>query len=197
MDAAQTFSAGIKVPSVFLNLIQAVGIAQRAASAGDLTGMAEGIEGRVWQATADLADGALVTVCDRVIDVVDPLSDPIVLTTANLSWTDRLVLGVFRGYAGANQRPGQASDASFDAAGAPVLFMGYTGLGGKDAGLATPTAGNPPLPADGVSWAIQITTGLWLYVDPSDLALKLYNATGASIRTPLLWFFATGDLGKR
>ncbi len=197
MDTARTFSAGVEVGAVFLNLMQSVGIAQRAASAGDLSGMTKGIEGRVWQSATDLADGTLATVCDRAIDVVDPLSDPIVLTTANLSWIDRLVLGVFRGYAGANQRPGQASDASFDAAGAPVLFLGYTGLGGKDAGLTAPSAGNPPLPADGVSWAIQITTGLWLYVDPSDLALKLYNATGASIRTPLLWFFASGDTGKR
>ena len=51
--------------------------------------------------------------------------------------------------------------------------------------------------ASGTSWAIQLVTNLWLYIDPSDGSLKLYNDTGSTIRSPFLWFFATGDTGKR
>ena len=197
MDVAQTFSSGLEIGGAFLNLTQQVALAQRASSAGDLSGMTAGLEGRIWQATSDLADGALVTVCSTTITVVDPLSDPIVTTTAALSWKDRIVAGFFRGYAGADQRAGQGNDYLFDAAGPTTLFMGYTGNGAKDGSNVSPTAGNPPVPASGASWAIKIATGLWLYVDPSDGALKLYNATGATIRTPFLWFFASGDTGKR
>lgn len=197
MDVAQTFSSGLEIGGAFLNLIQQLALAQRASSAGDLSGMTAGIESRIFQATTDLADGAIVTVCDTTIAVVDPLSDPIVTTTATLSWKDRIVAGFYRGYSGADQRVGQGNDYLFDAAGPPTLFMGYTGNGAKDGSFANVTAGNPPVPASGTSWAIKIATDLWLYVDPADGALKLYNATGSSIRTPLIWLFATGKTGKR
>ena len=197
MNILRTFSAGLQIGAAWLNLMQTLGVAQRSSTIGDLNAMADGLECRVWQGAADLADGALVAVDNTVITIIDPISDPIATTAGSVAWTDRLVLGVFRGYAAANQRVGQSDDHLFDAAGPPTLFLGYTGAGAKDAGNANVTAGNPPVPATGASWAILITTGLWLYVDPADGQMKLYNATGSSIRTPLLWFFATGDTGKR
>ena len=72
MDSPQTFSAGLEIGAAFLNLLQKIGVAQRPASHGDLTAMTPGIEARMFQATADLNDGTLITVCNRTIQVVDP-----------------------------------------------------------------------------------------------------------------------------
>lgn len=198
MDSPQTFSAGLEIGAAFLNLVQKIGVAQRPASHGDLTTMTQGVEARVFQATADMTDGTLVTVCNKTIEVVDTLSDPIVLTTGEGSaWTDRLILGVYRPMGGAGELAGGANDYLFDD-GALTTFCGYTGLGAYDAGGTNPpSAGNPPNRAMGTSWAIKVVNNLWLYVDPSDGFLKLYNYTGSTIRTPFLWFFASAKLSKR
>jgi hypothetical protein len=198
MDSPQTFAEGLEIGAVFLNLIQKIGIAQRPTSHGDLSAMTPGVEARIFQATSDLNTGTLITVCNRTIQVVDPLSDPIVLTTTSGdTWTDRHILGVYRPMGGAGELAGGASDHLFDA-GALSLWCGYTGLGAYDAGGTNPpSAGNPPSRAMGASWACEVVSNLWLYVDPSDGFLKLYNDTGSTIRCPFLWFFAAGKAGKR
>lgn len=199
MDKLETFAEGYQVGAVMLNTLQELAAAARAASHGDLTGMKKGAELRVFQASADVTTGTLVTVCDKIVDVVDTLSDPLVLTTGTGSaWTDRVFWGVVRTFAGAGQLPGGTNDHTFDAAGAPSTFLGYSGLGALDAGgVNPPSAGNPPVPAMGTSWAMEIKFNLWLYVDPSDGALKLYNATGSTIRTPMIVFIAFAGCAKR
>jgi len=198
MDSPQTFAEGLQIGAVFLNLIQTLAVAQRPASHGDLSAMASGVEARIFQATSDLASGTLVTVCNKTITVVDGLSDPIVtITGEGAAWTDRHILGVYRPMGGAGELAGGASDHLFDA-GALSIWCGYTGLGAYDAGGTNPpSAGNPPSRAMGASWVCEIVSNLWLYVDPSDGFLKLYNDTGVTIRCPFLWFFAAAKANKR
>lgn len=201
MQALYTSSIGQLVPNVFLNYLQTIGVSQRAAQNGDLTAMTFGLEGRLWQATTDLADNALLQVDENTAQVVNTAVSPNALTSGSFDWYDREVYGLYRSYGGADERPGQANDYLFDQA-APVLFWGYLGRGALDGGGNPVTApANPPVPASETSWAIQIgyptTTGLWLYVDPGDNKLKLYNDTGSTQRTPSLVFFATGPTGKR
>lgn len=197
MDRLVTTTLGSLVPNVFLLTMQDLAVAQRPSQSGLLTAMEGGVEARVWQATSDLSDGTLVQVDSTVINVVNTGVSPMALTGGTISWYDREILGVYRGFAGADQYPGGANDYQFDAAGAPTLFWGYTGLGGKNGASGQVTAGSAPVPAAGASWAIEITSNLWLYVDPYDNKLKLYNATGGAIRTPTLWFFASGATGAR
>lgn len=197
MDSAQTFSSGLEIGGAFLNLIQTLAVAQRPASHGDLSAMAAGVEARIFQASSDLTSGTLVTVCNKTITVVDGLADPIVTITGEGSaWTDRHILGVYRPMGGAGELAGGASDYLFDA-GALSIWCGYTGLGAYDVSNNPPSAGNPPSRAMGTSWACEIVSNLWLYVDPSDGFLKLYNNTGSTIRCPFLWFFAAAKANKR
>lgn len=195
MRRAQNYGPNQKVWDVELNLHQDLGVAMRPATqSNDLSAMTPGAEERLWQATADLATGTIAVVDDGAVTVSDSAG---ATTSSTVSWYDRIVWGIFRGFAGADQRAGQASDYAFDAAGAPTTFLGYTGLGAKDAGNANVSAGNPPVPAAGTSWAVLISSGLWLYVDPSDGKIKIYNATGSTIRNPLIWLRFTSATGKR
>ncbi len=197
MDRGWTATLGLNVPSVGENLLQDVTIAMRLASGSALTSQGEGIEARIYQATSDLATATLLTVDSGAITVVNTGVAPAVTTTGTLSWSDRMVIGFFRGFAGATEYPGGAGDCLFDDAGAPVLFMGYLGKGAKTGASAQVSAGSPPVPAAGNSWAARIAANLWLYLDPYDGALKVYNNTGATIRTPLLILFATAATGTR
>jgi hypothetical protein len=196
MERINSYSIGQKIFNVWLGEIQDLGVAHRASTVGDLSAMGDGIEARLWQATADLNTAAMILVDDEVISIVNTGTDPATLTTSTLSWYDREVFGVYRGYAGASQNPGQANDYQFDAQ-APVLFWGYFGKGALGAASAPVANGTPPVPASTTSWAVQVTTNLWLFVQPSDGKLYLYNNTGSTIRTPSLWFFATAPTGKR
>lgn len=201
MDRLYTASLGLNVPSVGQNLLFDVAVAMRVASATAVTTQDAGLDGRVYQATSDLNTGTLILLDDATVESVDTVSDPAVTTTSAFVWYDREVFGIFRGFAGASQYPGGANDYQFDAAGAPVVFWGYLGRGALDGGGLSPSAGNPPVPAAGTSWAVQIgypsITGLWLYIDPADGGLRLYNDTGSTQRTPSIWFEASAPTGKR
>lgn len=197
MDRLYTASLGLNVPSVGQNLLFDVAVALRVASATGIATQAAGLDGRNFQRTSDMNTGTLITIDTNTVTSVDTAADPAVTTTTAFSWYDREVFGIYRGFAGATQYPGGANDYQFDAAGAPTLFWGFLAKGALTAGLVAPSAGNPPVPAAGVSWAAQIVANLWLYVDPSDGKLKLYNDTGATIRTPALIVFATGTTGTR
>ena len=200
MNRLYSSSIGSLVPNVFLNYVQDIGLAQRPAQYGDLTAMTGGIEARLWQATTDVADNNLLFVDTDTVQVIDTGVSPNDLTDGAFSWYDREVFGVYRNYGGADQRPGQANDYLFDQT-APVLFWGYLGRGAKNGGGTQVGADSPPVPASGTSWAVQIgyptTAGLWLYLDPTDGELKLYNDTGSTQRTPSLWFLASAATGKR
>lgn len=195
-----TSSIGQLIPNVFLNYVQDLVGFLRMAKYGALTLSDPGTEGRLWQSSADVPDNTLVIVDNVTINVIDTGTSPMSITTGSIDWADREIRGLYRAYGGANQYPGQANDYLFDQT-APVTFWGYLGLGALDGGGLSPSAGNPPVPAAGTSWAVQIgyptTTGLWLYIDPADGFLKLYNDTGSTQRTPSLWFEATAPLGVR
>ena len=195
MERAMTLSAGSLVPAVLLNLLQDSNTGSRTTNAGFLSAMAAGLEHRVWQATSDLTTGNLTVVATNVIKVVDTGADPMTLINGTIDWSDRIFLGVYRPMGGASQRPGDGDDIHFGN-GTLTTWCDYLGGPGLDAGSAAPAAGSPPVRASGTSWAIQLVTNLWLYIDPSDGSLKLYNDTGSTIRSPFLWFFATGDMGK-
>lgn len=197
MDELFSYSLGNPVYTVWMSGIQEIISGMRSSTKGDLTAMNHGLDGRVFQSTSDLATDDLVLVEDAVVDYVNSGVSPATLTTASFDWYDRIIFGVYRGFAGGNQIAGGSGDYFFDAAGAPTLFLGYTGRGAKDAGNNNVTAGNWPVPAAGTSWAITITTNVFLYVDPADNKLYLYNNTGSTIRTPFLAFFATANTGKR
>lgn len=200
MERLNSYSVGQLVYNVWLNSLQDLAVGHRPTTNGDLSAMTGGLEGRLWQSTSDLASGALIQVDNSAISVVDTGTSPATLTTTTMSWLDREVFGVFRAYGGADQYPGGANDYLFDQA-APVLFWGYLGAGAEDAGGNPPSAGNEPVPAAGTSWAVQIgyptTTGIWLYADPANEKLYLYNNSGSTLRTPSLMFFATAPTGKR
>lgn len=198
MDRGWTASLGLNVPSVGENLLQDVTLAMRLASGSAIATQAEGIEARIYQATSDLATATLATVDSGAITVINTAVAPAVTTSGTMSWNDRMVIGFFRGFAGATEYPGGANDYQFDASGAPVVFLGYLGKGAKTGASAQVSAGNPPVPAAGTSWAVTIAANLWLYTDPFDSnILKVYNNTGATIRTPLLILFATAATGAR
>lgn len=197
MDRLVTTVLGQKVPNVFVTYLQDLAMAQRPSSEGALNGMSGGAEVRIWQSAVDVTDNALVVVDSDAISIINTGVTPNVLTAGTLTWSDREVFGVFRGLGGANRIPGEANDYLFDAV-APTLFWGYLGRYGKDAGNADPSApANPPVPAAGTSWAVQIATGLWLYVNEGDESLRLFNNTGATLATPTLWFIASGPTGER
>lgn len=197
MDRLVTTVLGQKVPNVLVTYLQDLAMAQRPANVGDLTAMAGGIEARVWQSAVNVADNTFVVVDTNVVNVINTGVSPNALTAGTLSWRDRLLFGIYPTYTGANRYPGQADDYLLNDGVAPVMWWGYTGVSGKDGGGVTPTNGSPPVPAAGASWAIQVVPDLWLYVNPTTGSLNLYNDTGATIITPLLWFLATGALGKR
>lgn len=200
MNRLVTTVLGQKVPNVLVTYLQDLTVAQRPAQYGDLTAMTGGAEVRLWQATADLTNTSIANVDTDVVKVINTGVTPNTLVDSAFSWYDREVFGVYRAYGGADQRPGQAYDYLFDQA-APVLFWGYFGKGALAAASAPVAAMVPPAPAANSSWAVQIgyptTTGLWLYVDPADGELKLYNNTGSTQRTPSLWLIASAPTGKR
>lgn len=194
MDALFNFSIGDPVYAAWLSGAQEIMAGFRAADSGALSAMNGGLEGRVWQPSSALTTGNLALVSGKTVEYVNSATSPATFTTANLSWYDRVVLGFYRSVA-ANAGVGGADDSHFDN-NAPVWFMGYLGKGAKDAGNNNVTAGNPPVRASTTSWAIQVKTNLWLYVDPANDKLYLYNDTGSTER-PFLFFFATAATGLR
>lgn len=196
----KNYGPGDKVWSIELNTIQTqqVGAIVSSATTNDFdnTVMDGGGVGIIWQYDTTIADSTLVNVISNTVTVSDGLGST---TTAVISWMDRIVLGGYiRLFANVNNRVGAANDYEFDFAGNNYdLFPGYLGLGAKGAGNNPVTAGNPPVRAEGTSWALLPTTGLWIYVDPADDAIKLYNDTGATINAPLIVLFLSAPTGKR
>ena len=113
---------------------------------------------------------------------------------SSIDWRDR-VLFVQYAELTAGVSPGNASDYLFDVV--PIARAGFTGTGALGAASAAVAAGVPPVPAAGTSWALQITTNVWLYATPSTGVLSIYNGTGSNILVPMLLVRGTGKTGKR
>ncbi len=196
MDRAWTAALGLNVPSVGENLLQDLAVVMRKATGTAITTQGTGIEARVYQATSDLATNTLAVIDDGKITTVNTAVDPAVTTTATMDWSDRLILGWFRGLGGATQYPGGVEDPFFDA-GTLVNFYGYTGLGALNGASGQVSPMNPPVRSAGTSWACLVTTNLWIYYDAADGKLKVYNDTGSTLRTPAILLFASGQTGAR
>lgn len=186
MKRIANYSALTPLPAADMNGIQdrAVGLVKSDASGNDLTALADGMQGILFQmATAGgLANATLIQVDAATID-----------------WKDRFVWGTLVRLTSDNERIGQSVDYRFGYGATITHFAGYTGLqalSNVTTGAAV-SNGNPPLHdtgAGGTSWAVDITSNIHLYTQ--DSKLYLYNNSGATIY-PVLIVFASGDTGKR
>lgn len=183
MNRINTWSAGQSVASADLNEIQdqAVGLITSATN-NHLSSMAAGLMGIEWQYASDLATATEVKIESAA---------------AVASWIDRIVIVLFRSYSNGNWQPGGADDYGYDGT-TLYLQKGYTGGGARNAANTNPPSnGDPPVPASNVSWAVLLTTNVWLYAKASDGALYLYNDTGSTLFKPNLTVLATSDTTKR
>ena len=177
MERIATYTANAPITSTQLNDLQDVTVGLVSGSANNVLSAA-GCDGCEWQSSAaTLVGGTLVK--------VDGTRD----------WRDRVLTVLFYAPSGADTQPGGANDYLYDY-NIPSLRKGYTGRGGLDAGSADPSNGNPPVPAAGASWAMEVDTVIWLYANATDGSLYLYN-NGGTIKTPILSITATAPTGLR
>lgn len=192
------YGPNAKVWSIELNTIQEQipGIISSSSASNELASMPGGAMGFTWQYSSPLPDNALLTVISNTITVSDGLGST---STTTISWMDRIViLGKMRLFSSPDTRAGATNDYLYASSGANYDFEGYTGRGALDAGGNPVTApANPPVLAPGTSWAIEPTPGLWIYVDPADDAIKLYNDTGAAILAPQIRLILSAPTGMR
>ena len=116
-----------------------------------------------------------------------------------IDWRDRVIVVNYVAIGAANRAFGSADDYLFDA-NMSVPRVAYLGTGGRTAALAAPSAGNPPVPAVGASWAMEILTDVWIYAAPSGARvgeLQIYNNSGVDLALPLLFIRATAKTGYR
>ena len=109
-------------------------------------------------------------------------------------WRDR-VLFVQYAELTSGVSPGNVDDYLFDVA--PIARVGFTGTGALGAASAAVAAGVPPVPASTTSWALQLTTNVWLYAVPTTGVLSIYNGTGSNIVVPMLLVRGTAKTGYR
>lgn len=143
------------------------------------TPMSDGISELVWV----MGGGSNVVVAGNLAQV-----------DATTDWRDR-VLFVQYAELTASVSPGNASDYLFDVT--PIARVGFTGAGALGAASAAVAAGVPPVPASTTSWALQLTTNVWLYAVPTTGELSIYNGTGADILVPMLLVRGTAKTNKR
>lgn len=179
-----TYTANSEVASADLNAIQQTALGARPADSNNL--LANG--------TPVTPDGSTETAWIRGITGSDIGTGALVVVDTSLDWRDR-ILRVEYAELGAIHAPGETDDYLFDAT--PTARVGYTGLGALGAASAAVTAGTPPVPAAGTSWALEIATNLWLYAVPSTGVLSLYNDTGSTIWRAMLFVCATAQTGLR
>lgn len=178
MDRIQTYAANQQILDTELNAIQdaALEFDGGTSTTNLLASSPRAPKAIVWSDSQALAAGELVVVDTR-------------------NWLDAILHVSYYVPGNGDRIPGATNDYLFD--GAPTLRIGYTGLGGLGAASAAVVNGVPPVPASGTSWALQITTNVWLYAQPSTGSLRLYNATASQILTPALVVFATAATGLR
>ena len=79
MDRLWTAALGVLVPSAGDNLLQDLADATRIAKGSALTTQSPGLEGRLFQATADLTTWNLVVVDEPAAQIVDPATNTVSL----------------------------------------------------------------------------------------------------------------------
>lgn len=173
---------GSEVVSAFLNLLQRSVMGAEPATGGDAS--------RLTPSNGELANdlAAQRRGADTRSHQVLGLDDGhFAIVDRSLDWRDREVDVVAFALGGGTSRAiGQVADT--DLASLPgavvrgVVFGCYLGTGAV-ASLATGVAvavDTPPVCGVGTfrSYAVEVLSGLWLYCDPVDGSLRLYNATG-------------------
>lgn len=143
----------------------------------------KGADVRFWETP----DAGVATATYRTID-------------SSINWRNRKVWGYFRNLGASDRRLGRANDhLANDPTATPATvrrtFDDGTGAGGKGAAAATVTNGVPPVIADN-QLAVVLDQGdtaaarIWLYADPTDGSLRIYNDSGATLHGDLLVFGA-------
>lgn len=180
MRVIQTFVPNDQIASSFLNqLQQEIANAIKADSNNDLTSLAAGFDGRIWQDKAGIANAAAPVKIDSSID-----------------WRDRILWGFYFDLTAAANGLGGANEYNFSSQ-APTLFQGYTGTGGLDAGGADPTATNPPVLGAG-KYLVNLDTGvntMLMYANVTTGGLYVYNNSGGATRYPVIVVLGSGDAG--
>jgi hypothetical protein len=177
MERIATYTANAPITSTQLNDLQDVTVGLISGSASNVLSAA-GCDGCEWQSTANLLPSTQIKV------------------DATRDWRDRVLTVLYYSPSGANTQPGGANDYDYDYD-ITSLRKGYTGRGGLDAGSADPTNGNPPVPAAGASWAMEIATDIYLYASTVNGSLWLFNDTAGTIKIPILSITATAPTGLR
>jgi hypothetical protein len=177
MERIATYTANAPITSTQLNDLQDVTVGLISGSASNVLSAA-GCDGCEWQSTANLTPSTQIKV------------------DATRDWRDRVLTVLYYSPSGANTQPGGANDYDYDYD-ITSLRKGYTGRGGLDAGSADPTNGNPPVPAAGASWAMEIATDIYLYASTVNGSLWLFNDTAGTIKIPILSITATAPTGLR
>lgn len=172
------FAPNQQILDTFLDQLQEEIHGVRKADAGnDVTSLVSGVDEVIWQYATGLATGNLTTI------------------DASIDWRDRFVKVALFASVDVTQLAGGANDHNINVAASWGESHGYTGTGGKDAGGNAPTASNPPVLAAG-KYMLTPLANEFVYVDPDDFKLKIYNNTG-STQYYILKFRASGDTGKR
>ena len=178
MERIATYTANAPITSTQLNDLQDVTVGLISGAQNNVLSAA-GCDGCEWQSSA----ATLVTATQVKVD-------------GTRDWRDRVLTVAYYEPSGANTQPGGASDYEYDY-NINKLRKGYTGRGGLDAGSADPTNGNPPVPAAGASWAMEIATDIYLYASTVNGSLWLFNDTAGTIKIPILSITATAPTGLR
>lgn len=151
----------------------------------------QGLDFRSWLANATIANATLLTIED------------------SQDWHDRFFPHVaYQDLGDALAYPGGTDDAVWGCNGlgspspaTPNIVSGFMGKGAQKTGGGQVTAGSPPVPANGTSWAIRLATtgsGIWLYCDSFDsYKLKLYNNSGGTLTLVHLFWGWTAQTGQR
>ena len=177
MERIATYTVNAQITSTQLNDLQDVTVGLISGANNNVLSAA-GCDGCEWQYTTDLLVNTQVKV------------------DATRDWRDRVLTVLYYSPSGANEQPGGANDYQYDYD-IPSLRKGYTGRGGLDAGSADPSNGNPPVPAAGTSWALEVDANIYLYASTVDGSLWLYNDSGGARKPPILSITATAPTGLR
>lgn len=177
-----TFSAGSHVPAASLDTQQ-----DRAHTLDPATATAAG-------APADTQGADWITY--QSPDAGIPTGDVVTLDASDRDWRERLLNATARFVTIAARRWGRADEhVGNDPASCNVrTALGVTGPGAYGAASATVAAGVPPVVAAGscpIALDVRSDGEIWIFADPADGSLKLYNDTGTTLHLDLL-VMATG-----
>ena len=178
MERVATYTVNAQITSTQLNDLQDVTVGLISGANNNVLSAA-GCDGCEWQSSS-------ATLASTTQIKVDATRD----------WRDRVLTVLYYSPSGANTQPGGGDDYQYDYD-IPSLRKGYTGRGGLDASGNDPSTFNPPVPAAGTSWAMEVDVDIYLYASTVDGSLWLFNDSLGTLKTPILSIIATAPTGLR